>query len=207
MSIGRVPGVTGIQPSIVDAKGDLIVATAADSVDRLAVGANNTVLTADSATATGLKWATPSTPNFVGAFAYSNANLTVATGTFTAVTMGAEYFDTDNFHSTSSNTSRMTIPSGKGGKYLVIAGLLYQGGTTGQRRILIYKNGANFVNQQTGSATSEAFPMNISHILDLAAGDYVELFAYHTQGTNLIVYSSAIGDGSITYLGLEYLGA
>jgi len=59
MSIGRVPGTTGIQPSIVDAKGDLIVATAADSVSRLAVGSNGTVLTADSAEATGLKWATP----------------------------------------------------------------------------------------------------------------------------------------------------
>lgn len=60
MAIGRVPGATGIQPSIVDAKGDLIVATAADSVDRLAVGSNDQVLTADSSTATGLKWATPS---------------------------------------------------------------------------------------------------------------------------------------------------
>jgi len=59
MSIGRVPGATGIQPTIVDAKGDLIVATAADSVDRLAVGSANQVLTVDSSTATGLKWATP----------------------------------------------------------------------------------------------------------------------------------------------------
>lgn len=48
-----------IQNAIVDAKGDIIVATAADTPSRLAVGANNTVLTADSSTATGLKWATP----------------------------------------------------------------------------------------------------------------------------------------------------
>lgn len=49
-----------IQPTIVDAKGDLIAGTAADTVARLGVGANDTVLTADSSTATGLKWATPS---------------------------------------------------------------------------------------------------------------------------------------------------
>jgi hypothetical protein len=46
-----------VAKSIVDAKGDLIAATAADTVSRLAVGANGTVLTADSAEATGMKWA------------------------------------------------------------------------------------------------------------------------------------------------------
>jgi len=61
MATGRLgEGNTSIQPTIVDAKGDIIVATAADTVARLAVGTNDQVLTADSSTATGLKWATPS---------------------------------------------------------------------------------------------------------------------------------------------------
>jgi hypothetical protein len=50
---------SAINPNIVDAKGDIIAATAADTVARLAVGSNDQVLTADSSTATGLKWATP----------------------------------------------------------------------------------------------------------------------------------------------------
>jgi len=58
MTTGRIPSIEGgIQPTIVDAKGDIIAATAADTPARLAVGANDTVLTADSSTATGLKWA------------------------------------------------------------------------------------------------------------------------------------------------------
>jgi hypothetical protein len=44
----------------IDAKGDLVPGTGADTFARLAVGANGTVLTADSAEATGLKWATAS---------------------------------------------------------------------------------------------------------------------------------------------------
>ena len=46
----------GIQASIVDAKGDLIVGSAADTVLRKAVGTNNQVLAADSAETTGVKW-------------------------------------------------------------------------------------------------------------------------------------------------------
>jgi hypothetical protein len=51
--------ITNSMATAIDAKGDLVAGTAADTFSRLAVGANNTVLTADSSTATGLKWATP----------------------------------------------------------------------------------------------------------------------------------------------------
>ena len=49
-----------IQNTIVDAKGDLISATAADTPARLASSGNNgDVLTVDTSTSTGLKWAAP----------------------------------------------------------------------------------------------------------------------------------------------------
>lgn len=50
---------SGIPATTVDAKGDLIVGTADDTVARLALGANGKALVADSAAATGNKWAYP----------------------------------------------------------------------------------------------------------------------------------------------------
>ena len=50
--------VTNSMATAIDAKGDLVPGTGADTFSRLAVGANDTVLTADSAQATGMKWAT-----------------------------------------------------------------------------------------------------------------------------------------------------
>ena len=80
MSIGRVPGATGIQPSIVTAKGDLIVATASGSVTNQAVGSNNQVLMADSAQADGVKWANEATATLTttGDLLYASAANTPA---------------------------------------------------------------------------------------------------------------------------------
>lgn len=57
---GSIEHGTPIEASLLDAKGDIIVATGADTPARLAVGSNDQVLTADSSQATGLKWAAPS---------------------------------------------------------------------------------------------------------------------------------------------------
>jgi hypothetical protein len=51
--------VTNSMATTIDAKGDLVPGTGADTFARLAVGANDTVLTADSTAATGMKWAAP----------------------------------------------------------------------------------------------------------------------------------------------------
>jgi len=81
-----------IVKTIVDAKGDIIAATAADTVSRLAVGADGTTLVANSATATGLEWQTPSsgqltwtqrqtgTNSTFNSIAYNGTNLYVAGG-------------------------------------------------------------------------------------------------------------------------------
>jgi hypothetical protein len=75
-----------IQNAIVDAKGDLIAATAADTPARLAVGTNGQVLTADSTAATGLAWATASSGGMTqiatGTLSGSTATLSSIAGTY-----------------------------------------------------------------------------------------------------------------------------
>lgn len=94
MTIGRIPSVEGgIQPTIVDAKGDLIAATAADTVNRLAVGSNDQILVADSSTSTGLAWKSNATPFAAGKNKIINGDFYINQRNFTSSTALGYTFD------------------------------------------------------------------------------------------------------------------
>lgn len=101
-----------IQNSIVDAKGDIVAASANDTPARLAVGANGTLLVADSTAGTGLAWGaawTTYTPTI-------NAGFTLGNGTqvFRYVKIGKTVFvqGTILWGSTTSMTAfDFTLPS------------------------------------------------------------------------------------------------
>ncbi len=73
--VNSSPGL--VQNTLVDAKGDLLAASADNTITRLAVGTNTYVLTADSSEATGLKWA-----------AATAGTVTAVTGTAPIVSSG-----------------------------------------------------------------------------------------------------------------------
>jgi hypothetical protein len=161
----------------------------------------------DSSTATGLKWASApaGTPTFVGVSCYKSASAqSLSNDTSAAITFDAEEFDTDAYHSTASNTSRITIPSGKAGKYLFVATIEFDSNSSGNRAIFFNKNGSLVTRGQrfapSGSSVSN---YTTSCILDLAVADYIEVFAYQNSGGSLNVNNAQTSTRFAAY----YLGA
>jgi hypothetical protein len=178
------PSSGGIPATIVDAKGDIIAATAADTVSRLAVGSNDQVLTADSTQATGLKWAAAGGGGTASAVkAYCNTTQTLAGATFTAVQLNQEEMDTDAYHDNATDNTRLTVPAGMGGVFRA-EGYLYSGVNTtmiGRFRL----NGTTTIRSQSLAATATKAYVVSSGPMTLAAGDYVELMAYLSAGGNI----------------------
>jgi hypothetical protein len=186
-------------------KGDLYGFSTTNA--RVAVGTNGQVLTADSTAATGVAWATASsTPTFVGCFVYGTANQTISNATVTTVPFGAENFDSSGFHDNATNNSRITIPTGKSGKYLVVAQSAFAANLTGFRQTRILKNGTavQISVMNNNASNSVDLQNNVSYILSLTAGDYIEMAVYQTTGGNLTLANS---NDNETFLSVTYQGA
>ena len=192
------------------AKGDLVVGSATNDAGVLAVGTNTHILVADSTETLGMKWAAPASASFVGCMAVASGNTSVANATDTAVAFGGtDLYDTDGFHDPSSNNSRITIPSGKGGKYLFQTMIRWDGNSSGARSIKFYINGAEGQTIYRAPAFSAAVIINVSFMLNLVATDYVQIYVNQTSGSTIEVENSGSTSqlGAGLRFGCQYLGA
>ena len=102
-------------------------------------------------------------------------------GTATKLAFNTEVFDTDSAFDHSSNY-RFTVPSGEGGKYFFYAQATLQATQDADANsIFFYKNGSSF--QSTMNTNQYYDTSEISIVMDLSAGDYIEVYFEHNRGT------------------------
>jgi predicted secreted protein len=172
-----------IQNAIVDAKGDLIGATAADTPSRLAVGTDGQVLTADSTEATGLKWATAASGGL------TLLSTTTLSGASTTVTVVGGY---KNLQVVVSNMNF----SGTAGRFRIAPN-----GTTTlctQAAVIVANGGTNYNSYQnfgyiqtfdnptnSGIGALNTFTLDIANYADTSYRKTYNYVAYYNQdGTN-----------------------
>ena len=181
--------------AIVAAKGDLAVATALNVLARLAVGADGSILEADSGEATGLLWQIVPTTKI-----YHSIDQAIGLAVWTSLDFDLEHYDSNAMHSILANTERITCPDNGDGIYHFEGNVTFNsgGGVGGNdigMRILL--NGGTVIARNMGKRSVVA--VNVSLIISCdyvlsdnggGANDYVELQVYTETGYDVF----AIGD-------------
>jgi hypothetical protein len=139
--------ITNSMATAIDAKGDLILGTGADTFSRLAVGTNNGFLQAASSEATGTKWA-------YGLTTYT-PTITAGTGSFTSVAGTAYYLYVGKMCFVSFNIKITTNGTAAGSVNFTLPATAFSTvratGTT-QETDVTGTNGIVYIPQSSGSA-------------------------------------------------------
>jgi hypothetical protein len=145
---------------------------------------------------------------------YKTANQTITDGAGTddpiqggtRVLFDAEEFDEQGFHSTVTNTGRLTTPAGKAGKYGIVYQSSWESMTAGTRACAwIYKNGTRRAIAEMSApdgALNFSFGGATVQILDV--GDYIEMFVRQDDSTSKELLGDAV-DLSLTQIAMVKL--
>lgn len=135
------------------------------------------------------------TPSKVGttpaARAYHSVGQSIPSGAgFTALALDSERYDTTGIHDPVTNNSRMTAASA--GLYLVGVHVTWTAAAAGAREINIRKNGATILARvvQLGDPVNTV-DQELTTLVNLAAGDYVEAVVRQTSGAAVSVVAAA----------------
>ncbi|MCX5285699.1 hypothetical protein [Streptomyces sp. NBC_00198] len=139
-------------------------------------------------------------PRFRG---YQTSVQSLSDNTWTPLTLDTEAFDSDNGHSTSSNTSRYVVQVA--GTYNILGHAAFTANATGNRAARINVNGTaipgSFVKGLAATA-SHSSGVSTSAQAVCAVGDYIEVYGLHTAGTAL---NTAAGSDVACALGVFWI--
>ena len=153
----------------------------------------------------GAAWSAVGGGGFKGCAVTQTSAQTLTTSTDTVITFNAETFDTDGFHSTSTNTGRITIPAGLGGYYRFYFTVGLNAQTNGRRQCSLRKNGTDTLFTVETSELGVAFvnpTLTSTGTVSLVATDYLECVYYQDSGSSINTNGTAARDN----FGVQYLG-
>ncbi|MEU9975085.1 hypothetical protein [Streptomyces sp. NPDC051014] len=170
------------------------------------VPATQTFLAGEKVTASKLIAATKTPLDFLmnppRCNAYSSG-VSLTSGTSTLITFDSEAWDTDNMHSTTTNTSRVTISTT--GQYLVSFYARFPSNATGYRQLNLRLNSGGSSGGGSTWSTINVAAVNgsstfVTRTLELScvAGDHYEIFAMQNSGATMTL------DGGVRVTGMEF---
>ena len=137
-----------------------------------------------------------------------SAGQVLSTGVNTAITWDTESVDTDGIHSTSSNTSRLTVPAGLAGMWAIGYVIEWSSpAAAGQRVCWVSINGATGTRLAYSAsptvATTDTPALTGFCLLPLAVGDYVEVYGFQNSGASASAATSANSTFNAMHVGLS----
>jgi hypothetical protein len=118
-----------------------------------------------------------------GASALLAVDTPAANMVWTAIPLGSPQFDNGGFYNAATNT-RLTVPSGLDGTYLVIFTAGFAANTVGRRYATVRLNGSSLGDRPQTPSVYDFF-IYFPLLLRLVAGDFVEGFVWQDSGTAL----------------------
>jgi hypothetical protein len=169
-------------PDIFTTKGDLAIGSGNDSAGRLGVGADGTLLMADSLAALGMKWSRlPIT------FLKKSGDQSIGATTPSLVTWDVEVADDLGLHDNVTNNSRITF--NQSGIYLI--GFAMRADYYFDRAHL-YINGGSGTNAYPNYDSHSGGPTtwSMSVLINVTAGDYYEIYVYNSGASSQKIYAN-----------------
>lgn len=125
------------------------------------------------------------TPAF---FAGLTTDQTISNATLTLVALANESFDTDNAFTNTASNYKFTVPTGKSGKYLISWGMRNSGATSARLDFRLHINGTEAHNTENAGTGGSSYDTSTgTKLLNLTAGDYLQLYIYQTSGSNFTI--------------------
>ena len=115
---------------------------------------------------------------------------TIPSGALTLLTFGAERYDRAALHDITTNNWRMTAV--RSGLYMAVGLIEWAANATGFRSLVLRHNGTTEVGDDTRQAVTGGVVtrQTAMTVMELAAGDYLELLAAQTSGGNLDILAA-----------------